>query len=453
MMSSSSLRMLLFVVFTAVVAVRAEERRPNVIVILTDDQGAADMTAYGATDLATPNMDRLARQGVRFTQFYAAAAVCSPSRAALLTGRYPWEVGVPDNAPAPPSESVTELDKVDGPNALAGDAVTLAELLKGAGYATAHVGKWHLGWGRESRPRAQGFDYSFGHLGGCIDNYSHCFYWEGPNRHDLWENDRRLQSAGTYFPDLMVDKAKAFMERHRSRPFFLYYACNQPHYPYQGEERWLKHYAGAAYPRNLYAAALSSLDDRIGRLLDAVDALGLRENTIVIFQSDQGHSVEDRAHHGGGDNGIYRGAKFSLFEGGIRMPAMIAWPGHLPANAQRDQLAHSCDWLPTIAELCGVEVPTDPPCRGRSLTGVLRDAGAPSPHTTLLWRMGRQLAVRRGPWKLIRNVQNPAGDGPRLSDADKKWFLANIADDPGESRNQAAQQPEMLAELKALLAD
>lgn len=453
-MSSLSVRISLCALFTfaAVVAAHADDRRPNVIVILTDDQGAADMPAYGATDLATPNMDRLVRQSVRFTQFYAGAAVCSPSRAALLTGQYPWEVGVPDNAPAPPPESVTDLDKVDGPNALAANALTIAELFKSAGYATGHVGKWHLGWGRESRPRAQGFDYSFGHLGGCIDNYSHFFYWNGPNRHDLWENGKRFREPGTYFPDLMVAKAKAFMERNGSHPFFLYYACNQPHYPYQGTKRWLKHYNDARFPRNIYAAALSSLDERIGRLLDAVDELKLRDDTIIVFQSDQGHSVEVRAHGGGGDNGPYRGCKFSLFEGGIRVPAMISWPGHLPANTKRDQIAHSCDWLPTVAELCGVKLPEGHPFRGRSLKSVLREADAPSPHTLLLWRMGRQQAVRKGDWKLIHNVQNPAEDGPPLTDADKKWFLANIAEDPGETHNDAAQKPELLAEMKALLA-
>ncbi|HPF41430.1 MAG TPA: sulfatase-like hydrolase/transferase [Phycisphaerae bacterium] len=452
-MSTLHVRMLWLVLFGLAAAVGAEDRRPNVIVILTDDQGAVDLGAWGATDLVTPNMDRLARDGVRFTQFYAAAAICSPSRAALLTGQYPWEVGVPDNAPAPPSEGVTDINSVDGPNALAADALTLAEMLKGAGYATGHIGKWHLGWGRESRPRSQGFDYSFGHLGGCIDNYSHFFYWNGPNRHDLWEDGRRVRRSGAYFPDLMVEKAEAFMKRHRDRPFFLYYACNQPHYPYQGDERWLKRYAGAAYPRNIYAASLSSLDDRIGRLLDIVEELRLRENTIVIFQSDQGHSVEERAHRGGGDNGPYRGCKFSLFEGGIRVPAMISWPGHLPANTVRDQMAHSCDWLPTIAELCGVTPPAGRSFRGSSLAPVIRDAAAPSPHATLVWRMGDQRAVRRGPWKLIRNVRNPAGDGPALSDADRKWFLANVAEDPGETRNLAAAEPKLLSELKALLDD
>lgn len=451
-MFSLPFRTLILVLFSAVAAFGAEPRRPNVIVILTDDQGAADLPAYGATDLATPNMDRLVQQSVRFTQFYAGAAVCSPSRAALLTGQYPWMVGVPDNAPAPPLERVTNLDKVDGPNALAARATTMAELFRGAGYATGHVGKWHLGWGRESRPRAQGFDYSFGHLGGCIDNYSHFFYWDGPNRHDLWENGERFRRPGAYFPDLMVEKARAFIERNRSHPFFLYYACNQPHYPYQGTDRWLKHYAEASYPRNLYAAALSSLDERIGRLLDAVDEFKLRDSTIIVFQSDQGHSVEDRAHHGGGDNGPYRGCKFSLFEGGIRVPAMISWPGHLPANAKRDQLAHSCDWLPTIAELCGVKLPAGDPFEGRSLVNLLRDADAASPHESLIWRMGTQEAVRRGDWKLIHNVENPAKDGPKLTKVDRKWFLVNIAEDPGETRNRAAEQPELLAELKAMLA-
>ena len=175
---------------------RAAERRPNVIVILTDDQGAADAHCYGAQDLQTPAMDGIAARGVRFTQFYSAAPVCSPSRAGLLTGRYPLRAGLVGNA------SCRKGDPGMPPQA------TLAKMFKAAGYATAHIGKWHLGFTPETMPNSQGFDYSFGHMGGCIDNFSHFFYWEGPNRHDLYRNGQEVYYPGRFFPDLMIEEAQ-----------------------------------------------------------------------------------------------------------------------------------------------------------------------------------------------------------------------------------------------------
>ena len=334
------------------------------IVILTDDQGSVDAACYGAKDLITPNMDRLAARGVRFTQFYSAAPVCSPSRAGLLTGRYPLRAGLLGNASSRPG----------GPG-MPTEQITIAEMVKAAGYATAHVGKWHLGFTPETMPNGQGFDYSFGHMGGCIDNWSHFFYWDGPNRHDLYRNGREVQYPGRFFGDLMVEEAGRFMEQNRGRPFFLYFAPNMPHYPYQGDPKWLTRYGHLPHPRNLYAAFVSTLDERIGRLLDKVEQLGLTGQTIVIFQSDNGHSTEERAHGGGGSAGPYRGAKFSLFEGGIRLPGMISWPGHLPEGEVRGQLAHACDWMPTIAELCRVKLLNED-IDGKSLVAAIRSVSA-----------------------------------------------------------------------------
>ncbi len=274
--------------------------KPNVIVIMADDQGSVDLGCYGATDLHTPHTDALAGQGVRFTQFYSGAPVCSPSRACLLTGRYPVRAGVPGNC----------ASQRGGKGALPDTEVTLAEMFKAAGYATAHIGKWHLGYTPETQPNAQGFDHSFGHMGGCIDNYSHFFYWSGPNIHDLHRNGAEVFCDGEYFPGLMVREAAGFLQENKDRPFFLYYALNTPHYPYQGDAKWLKHFEHLPYPRNLYAAFLASQDERVGALLAHVDALGLRERTIIAFQSDNGHSTEERAHFGGGSAGPYRGAKF-----------------------------------------------------------------------------------------------------------------------------------------------
>lgn len=329
--------------------------------------------------------------------------------------------------------------------------VTLAEMLQAAGYATGHVGKWHLGYTPDTMPLGQGFDFSFGHMGGCIDNYSHFFYWQGPNRHDLWQNGREVYRSGEFFPELMVQQAVEFMKQHRDQPFFLYFALNMPHYPYQGYEKWLRHYASLEYPRNLYAAFISTLDENLGALLGQVDQLGLRERTIVIFQSDNGHSVEERAHGGGGSAGPYRGAKFSLFEGGIRLPAIISWPGQLPQGEVRGQLATSCDWLPTVAQLCDVNLPAQK-IDGASLLDVIHSADHPSPHPVFHWQTGSRQnpswAVREGDWKLLGNPQDPTRKQP-VTEADR-LFLVDVAQDPGETKNLRAEHPEIVQRLQQL---
>ena len=416
---------------------------PNVILIVTDDQGAADARCYGAKDLETPAMDSLAARGVRFTQFYAGAPVCSPSRACLLTGRYPLRAGLVGNA-----------SSVPGGEGMPTEQVTIAEMLKAAGYATAHIGKWHLGFKPDQMPLGQGFDYSFGHMGGCIDNFSHFFFWEGPNRHDLYRNGREVFYPGRFFGDLMVEEASRFLDQNRERPFFIYFALNEPHYPYQGDVKWLERYKELPYPRNLYAAFLSTCDERIGMLLKKVDDLGLRERTLIVFQSDNGHSTEERAHFGGGSAGVYRGAKFSLFEGGIRLPGMISWPGHLPEGAVRGQMVHASDWMPTIAELCGAKLLNED-IDGKSIVPVIRSADAPSPHDVLFWHVGRgrnaEWAVRQGDWKLIGNNQVAYGD--KLNPEDKKLFLSNLATDVSEKQNLAAEHPDVVQRLLKLRQD
>ncbi len=421
-------------------ATAATARPPNIIVILTDDQGTLDVGCYGAKDLETPHLDALARRGLRFTQFYAASAVCSPSRAGLLTGRYPINAGLTGNA-----------SSQAGGEGLAPEQITIAEHFKAAGYATGHFGKWHLGYRPETMPLGQGFDVSFGHMGGCIDNYSHFFYWQGPNRHDLHRAGREVFEDGKFFPDLMVREVATFMEQNRAKPFFIYFAMNLPHYPYQPDEKWLRRYESLPYPRNLYAAFVSTMDERIGALVKHVELLGLLDDTIIVFQSDHGHSTEERAHSGGGWAGAYRGAKFSLFEGGIRVPALISWPARLPKGEIRDQIAHSCDWLPTVAELAGVTL-QGPALDGKSLVRVLKSSTAPTPHEALHWFMGPnnnpQWAVRHGDWKLIGNVRDTTGGA--LTDDDKKLFLANLSDDPSEQTNLAPREPATVQRLSAI---
>ncbi len=409
---------------------------PNVVLIFTDDQGTADLGCYGSPDLETPHLDALARRGVRFTQFYSAAPVCSPSRAALLTGRYPQRAGVPGNVSSQP-----------GRPGMPASQRTLAEVMKAAGYATAHIGKWHLGYTPDTMPNAQGFDHSFGHMGGCIDNWSHFFYWSGPNRHDLWRNGQEIWADGRFFPDLMVAEAREFIRSSRGRPFFLYWAINLPHYPLQGTGRWRERYAHLPSPRREYAAFASTMDQSIGELLAILEEEGIGEDTLVVFQSDHGHSTEERSFGGGGSAGIYRGAKFSLFEGGIRVPAIASWPGRLPRNEVRHQLATAIDWLPTIAELCGI--PLEHAIDGRSLVPILDSDQAPDRHPVFHWATGRdQWAVRKGPWKLIGNPRDTSGRAP-LGEGDRR-FLVDLGEDPSETTNLAARHPRRVEELEAL---
>ncbi len=411
-------------------AQKKTDHKPNVIIIYTDDQGTIDINSFGANDLYTPHMDKLAETGVKFIQFYAAAPICSPSRAALLTGRTPLDVGLPKNA---------------GKEGLAGDQLTLSEKLKEHGYATGLVGKWHLGMTKTTVPNAQGFDYSFGHLGGCIDNYSHFFYWHGPNRHDLWENGTEIWRDGAYFQDLMAQKTDLFLEEHQNRPFFLYYAINLPHYPLQGTDKWREHYKDLESPRNKYAAAVSTMDENIGKLLSKLDELNLRKNTLIILQSDHGHSMEERTFGGGGDSGPYRGAKFSLFEGGIRVPAIISWPDQIPRSESRNQMAVNVDWFPTILDFCDIAFDKGM-FEGESLKDVIMK-NTPSPHEAFWWYSEEdRWAVRKGDWKLLKNPIDPSKKTV-LTEKDS-LYLVNIKTDPGELVNMIQEHPDKVIELQ-----
>ena len=311
--------------------------RPNVIIIYTDDQGTLDAGCYGASDLYTPNIDSLAKDGVRFSQFYG-APVSSASRASLMTGQYTRHAGLADNA---------------GYTGLPLGKETIAERMHDSGYQTACIGKWHLGSLPEYAPNSRGFDYFWGFLGGCIDSYSHFFYWDGPNKHDLWENRREIYRPGRFFAGETLDRVRDFIsDTDKDKPFFLYWAVNIPHYPLQPKEKWLEYYHDLPSPRRMYAAFLSTFDEYLGELRTFLRASGLEEDTIIIFQSDNGHSTEIRTFGSGGYCGDYRGAKFSLFEGGIRVPAIISWKGHFPENETRDGMAMNVDWFPTLVELC-----------------------------------------------------------------------------------------------------
>jgi arylsulfatase A-like enzyme len=409
-------------------------RSPNVILILSDDQGSADVGCYGAADLHTPHLDGLAVRGVRFTSSYVAASICSPSRGALLTGRCPRRNGLETNA--------------GGDTGLPESEVLLPQLFKEAGYHTAIFGKWHLGMQASMGPTARGFDEFFGHKEGCIDNYSHFFYWHGPNRHDLWRNTEQVHEDGAFFPDLVTREALRFIEAHQQEPFFLYLPYNLPHYPMQAKPGFEALYKDLPEePRRYYAAFVSTLDACIGQVVNKVDALGLRENTIILFLSDNGHSVEERAFFGGGSAGPFRGHKFTLWEGGLRTPCIVSWPGVIPSGEVREQIISSMDWFPTLARHCTLTLP-DILLDGRDITGVIRDRNAPSPHDALHWMSNEQWAVRKGPWKLV--YQTPESRHAESNTSQDSFFLSNLEEDPGESVNRAPRYPELQNELMCL---
>lgn len=407
--------------------------RPNVIFIYSDDQGYADLGIYGSDDLHTPHLDSLAQAGMRFTQAYVAAPVCSPSRAALLSGRYPQRAQQVGNAP---------MERGRG-GGFPTEQYTIAELFKDGGYTTAHIGKWHLGMIPEERPNGQGFDYSFGFMGGLIDLYSH--YWS--NNHDLWENNQEIFRPGEYFPDLMLEYTQKFLDQPREDPFFMYWAINIPHYPYQGEVEWLEYYKDLPFPRNNYAAFVSTMDEKVGDLMQLLKERGLDENTIIIFQADHGFSREGIASGGGGSAGIYRGSKFSLFEGGIRVPTFITWKDHIEANRVEDAFVTNIDWFPTLADISDLPMP-DRKIDGKSMWPLIRQKSKKGTHDTFFWQSlgtqeNPQWAVRDGDWKLLHRPYE--SDENELTQ--EGFFLVNLADDPSETTNVADKHPRVVKRL------
>ena len=426
-------------------AAQADARPPNVVIFFTDDQGTLDAKCYGSQDLYTPNIDRLAATGVRFTQAYA-HQVCCPARAMLLTGRHPQRGGVTYWTQG----NARDVNK--GRNMSLAE-VTLAEVLRDAGYRTALFGKWHLGAHLEHGPTQQGFDAFFGIRGGFIDNYNHHFLHRD-GFHDLYEGTEAVFADGQYFPDLVTARALQYIEQHKDVPFFLYVAFNIPHYPEQPDPQFDARYQQLAMPRQSYAKMISTTDEHMGRIMQQLAQHGLTQNTIIVFMSDNGHSteqpvikVEDHrsglakgthygAHGGGGNSGKWRGQKGTFFEGGLRVPAIISYPAALPQGAVRDQAITAMDWMPTILELCELPLPAVA-LDGASLLPVIESATAPSPHSVLHWQWGKRWAVRAGPWKLVG--KGTAGD-----------FLGNLQEPQPEVRNHLQAHPDVVQRLEAL---
>ena len=419
------------------------EKKPNFIVIMTDDQGYGDLSCMGNTDFVTPNIDSLAKSGVRFTDWYAGSPVCSPSRACLMTGRYPGNAGV--------RAILAGHRKASG---LTPKVPTLASALKKEGYQTNLVGKWHLGLAEECRPNRNGYDYFYGFMAGCIDYYSHIFYWgmaDGHTNptHDLWENDREIYDNGEYFTDLVTRKA---VERIRvcgqkEEPFFLFVGYNAPHYPMHAPRKHMDRFAHLPWDRQVMAAMISAVDDGVGDIVDELKRQGIYENTCIFYQSDNGPSRESRnwmdgredPYYGGLPGGL-KGHKYSLFEGGIRVPGIFSYPGKVPGNQVIHEPCGAMDIFPTLLKEAGGN-PGDYELDGRDIMEVMTQ-GASSPHREIFWEMEEQTAVRRGDYKLVLNGVLEEGEGIQDS-----VFLSDLSKDPSESRNLAEELPELTREL------
>lgn len=396
--------------------------RPNIVLFLADDLGAADVGCYGARDIRTPQIDSLARHGVRFTQCYSNGPVCTPTRAALLTGRYQQRFGL--------EWALTLQDRGYG---LSPEHPTLARRLKDAGYRTALFGKWHLGREPEYRPNRHGFDESFGILGGNADMYSHRNMNGEP---DLYENGEPVEKDG-YLTDLIADRSVDFVRRKAPDPFFLYVAFNAVHWPFQPPGRPKDVRTRATWfdgSRADYARMTESMDQAIGRVLAELDRQGLKDNTLVIFTNDNGgERLSSNApffHHKG-----------TLWEGGIRVPALVRWPARIRGGKTTDQPAMSMDLGATILSAAGVE-PGGAAPDGMDLLPVLTGSSKPVDRN-LFWRIDRtdrkQKAVRSGNWKYVRD-----GDIELLFD---------LSRDPAERNDLGYRHPETVAHLRGALAD
>jgi arylsulfatase A-like enzyme len=414
--------------------------KPNIVVIYTDDLGYGDLSCYGSEEIRTPHLDALAKDGVRFTDWYSNSPVCSPSRAALLTGRYPNRAGVP-----------RILAGKRGTPGLPASEMTLASALKPHGYRTALFGKWHLGVAEDMRPNKHGFDEFFGFLAGCVDYYSHIFYWQqakGVNPlHDLWHNEREVWHNGRYFTELVTEKGVDFIERGSDDPFFLFASYNAPHYPMHAPKAYLDRYPDLPPDRRIMAAMISAVDDGVGSIVKALKDSGEYENTLIFFSSDNGPSRETRNWldgnedlYYGGTAGIFRGHKGSLYEGGIREPAIMAYPGTIPSGQTIDTPCAMFDVFPTVFEAAGLPLP-DHQIDGQSVLDLVTGKESEA-HDQIFWEYGpAQLAVREGDWKLVLNGRE---DG---IDSKEGPHLANLGSDPSEKVNLAEQEPELVERL------
>jgi len=401
-----------------------KDTRPNIIYIMADDMGYADLSCYGRKDYQTPYLDKLCSQGIKFMNAYANAPVCTPTRVALFTGRYPARVPVGLHEPL-------DWSKKDSSVGLSPSHPSLPSLLRKAGYETYLVGKWHLGFDlRKYSPLKHGFDEFFGFNGGGIDYISHT---DPFGNDDLFENDRPVTKDG-YMTDILTDRAVDIIKRKHNKPFFLCVTFNAPHWPWQGPgdkpyslgmTNWRK--GGSA---QTYAAMMKKLDSAVGKIVMTIDDLILANNTVFIFTSDNGGEKYS-------DNGIYQGGKQTLWEGGIREPAFIRWTGKIKEGSVTNQVVTTFDWMATILSLAHAQADPKFPLDGMDLSQVL--IGQQNETDRILyWRISQRRqnkAMRNGKWKWLQDEKG-------------NEYLFDLVSDPGETKNMKNDFPEVFQKLK-----
>jgi arylsulfatase A-like enzyme len=407
-----------------------QKQRPHIIYFLADDLGWADVGWHGK-EIRTPNLDKLANTGARLEQFYV-QPLCSPTRAALLTGRYPMRYGLQVGVVRPWARYGLPLEER-----------TLAGALKDAGYTTAIVGKWHLGhFQRDYLPMRRGFDHQYGPYNGAIDYFNHTR--EGGFD---WHRDDRVNRDEGYTTHLIAREVVRLIQEHDGKkPLFIYVPFNAPHAPHQVPAQYKKPYADLKEPRRSYAGMVAAVDEAVGQVVGAIDKKGLTKQTLFLFSSDNGGPAPDRVT----SNGPLRGAKGSLFEGGVRVPAFACWPGQIKPGTVVEAPLHIVDWYPTLLKLAGASLRQKLPIDGKDAWPAITQ-GKLSPHEFILINAAPGGgALRAGDWKLLVGApQSPGGLG-KGKNRKNEVHLYNLADDIGEKKNLADEKPEKVKELRAL---
>jgi len=407
------------------------EERPNILLMVADDAGWRDV-GFHDSEIKTPNIDELTKTGVELDYFYV-CPTCSPTRATLLTGRFASRFGILDPIGGRSTQTLPE------------DTITLAELLRRNGYATAITGKWHLGLRPECGPNHYGFEHAYGYLHGQIDQYTHIY----KNGDQSWHRNGEFIEDEGHATDLIANEATQYIKeiRDKSKPFFLYVPFSVPHYPLQEEEKWVEPYNTIVNEsRRVFAASVTHMDHVVGQLVKILEEENLRKNTLVVFVSDNGGqenwfpTFEYNGKHGPndrlGDNRPLRDWKGSLYEGGIRVPALVNWQAKLNPR-QAGQVMHAIDIYPTVAAVAGVSISPDLNIEGENMWPTISQ-GKPITERTLYWKTSVQFALRQGDWKLIHT-------GRSLNEGFDELF--HISDDPNETQDVARDNPEIVKSL------
>lgn len=398
-------------------AEQAQRRKPNIVILLADDLGYADVGFHGCMDVPTPNLNALAQGGVRCTNGYVSGPYCSPTRAGLLTGRYQTRFGHEFN---PGNEPNIGLPLTE---------TTMADRLKSAGYVTGLVGKWHLGSAAKFHPQKRGFDEFFGFLGGA-----HSYFPNRDKGEGIFRGTERVAEK-EYLTDAFAREAVAFIDRHKEQPFFLYLAFNAVHTPMHATDARLQKFSSIEdTARRTYAAMLFAMDEAVGKVTEKLRASGLEQDTLLFFFSDNGGPTMKGTTINASRNTPLRGSKRQTLEGGIRVPFVFHWKGRLPAGTYAHPIIQ-LDLLPTALAAAGVEVSPEWKLDGVNLLPFLEGKAKGKPHETLYWRFGQQMAIRQGDWKLVKYDSTPAK-------------LYNLAEDIGEANDLVERQADKAGQLE-----